>query len=59
LGELIADLERAFPAAQPGKYTVLPTLEDFQAVITPLPFAPKADQQRIIADRSISTCITR
>jgi hypothetical protein len=51
LGELIADLERALPrVAEAGTYTVRPTLEDFQAVLTPLLFAPKADRQRIFAD---------
>ena len=51
LGELIADLEQALPnAAEPGRYVVLPTLEDLQAVITPILFASKAEQQRIFAD---------
>jgi hypothetical protein len=51
LGELIAELERAFPAADtPGRYEVLPRLEDLQAVIGPILFASKEEQGRILAD---------
>ena len=53
LGELIGDLERALPPeiAAASRYAVLPTLEDLQAVITPIVSASKADQARIFADR--------
>ena len=52
LGELIGDLERALPpaAAEASRYAVLPTLEDLQAVITPILFASKAEQERVFAD---------
>lgn len=49
LDELIDELERAVPT-EPGRYAVLPTLEDLQAVITPMLSASKEQQERIFAD---------
>lgn len=51
LDELIDELEQALPSdAEPGRYVVLPTLEDMQAVFTPVLSASKEEQQRIFAD---------
>jgi hypothetical protein len=52
LGDLIADLERALPPepAEASGYAVLPTLEDLQAVFTPIVSASKAEQARVFAD---------
>jgi hypothetical protein len=51
LDELIDELDRALPSeAGKGRYVLLPTLEDLQAVLTPILFASKAEQERIFAD---------
>ncbi len=47
LGDLIASLERALPAdEEPGRYQLLPTLEDAQAVLMPILFATGEEQKK-------------